>query len=127
MAYVLLGLGLMELAENKAEARENILGSLLLRRETGEQHPQTSSLIGAAGLVLQEGHPQLAAQLLGAVQSALKGLNAVMEPEMKFFYEQTLTKVKEALGEAAFQSAWEEGAKWTLEEAVQKVLEEKAT
>jgi len=26
------------------------------------------------------------------------------------------------LGESAFQSAWEEGAKWSLEEAVRRVL-----
>jgi len=73
---------------------------------------------------LQEGHPQFAAQLLGAVESALKGLNAVVEPEVKFFYEGTLAKLKEALGREEFQSAWEEGSKWTLEEAVKKVLGE---
>lgn len=44
-----------------------------------------------------------------------------MEVEVKFFCEGTLAKVKQALGEA-FQSAWEEGSKWTLEEAVNKVL-----
>ena len=81
-----------------------------------------------AGLVLQEGNPQFAAQLLSAVESALKGLNAPMEPEMKPLHEQTLAKVREALatehseGRAAFQSAWEEGSQWSLEEAVNKVL-----
>ena len=43
---------------------------------------------------------------------------------MKFLHEQTLAKVKEALGEAAFQSAFDEGSKWSLEETVKKVLEE---
>jgi adenylate cyclase len=123
MAYLLLGLGLVDLAESKPEARENILHSLRLRQETGQRLLQTSSLIGVAGLVMQEGDPGFAAQLLGAVESALKGLNAVVESEVKFFHEQTLAKVKEALGEAAFQSAWEEGAKWSLEAAVKKVLE----
>lgn len=124
MAYALLGLGLVDLAEDKSETRGNILGSLRLRMETGEQLYQTSSLIGAAGLVLQEGNPQFAAKLLGAVESALKGLNAAMEPEIKFFYEGTLAKVKQALGEAGFQSAFEEGSKWSFEETVNKVLEE---
>jgi len=60
------------------------------------------------------------------VESTLKVLNAVMEPEVKFFYEATLAKVKEALGEAAFQSAWEDGSQWSLEEVVKKALEDKA-
>jgi len=38
------------------------------------------------------------------------------------FYDQTLVKVKEALGEEGFQSAFDEGNKWSLEEAVKKVL-----
>jgi len=124
MAYALLGLGLVNLAEGKPAAREHILGSLHLRVVTGEKLRQTSSLIGAAGLVLQEGNPQFAAQLLGAVESALKGLNAVVEPEMKFFHERTLAQVKEALGDESFQSAFDEGSRWGLEEAVKRVLGE---
>jgi hypothetical protein len=98
MAYCLLSLGLTDLAENKPEARENILGSLRLRVETGEQLYQTSSLIGAAGLVLGDGNPQFTAGLLGAVESASKVLNAVVETEIKFFHERTLAQVKERWG-----------------------------
>ena len=43
---------------------------------------------------------------------------------MKFFHEQTLAAAREQLGEAAFQSAWEQGSKWSLEEAVTRVMEE---
>jgi class 3 adenylate cyclase/tetratricopeptide (TPR) repeat protein len=124
MAYALFGLGLLDLAVNKPEAREHILHSLRLRWDTGGRLQQTSSLIGTAGLVLQEGNPQLAAQLLGAVESALKRLNAVVEAEMKFFRERTLAQVKEALGDEGFQSAWEEGGQWSLEEAVKRALGE---
>jgi hypothetical protein len=62
--------------------------------------------------------------LLGAVESALKALSAVMEPEVLPIHTQTLAAVREQLGEAAFQSAWEEEAAWSLEEAVQRVLSE---
>jgi len=123
-AYALLGLGMVDLAERAPAAREHILASLRLRAGTGEQLTQTSSLIGAAGLVLQEGNAGFAAQLLGAVESALKALNAVVEGEIKFFHEQTLAKVKVALGHVEFQSAWEEGSQWSLEETVKKVLGE---
>jgi len=122
MASALLRLGLVDLVEDKPEAREHIVGSLRLHVETGEQRQQTSSLIGAAELVLQEGNPQLAAQLLGAIEAALKVLNAVMDSDVEPIHEATLAKAKEALGEAAFQSAWEEGSQWSLEEAVKKVL-----
>jgi tetratricopeptide (TPR) repeat protein len=123
MPHALLGLGLVGLVEGKLEAHEKILHSLRLRQETGEQLKLTSSLIGAAGLVLQEGNPQFAAQLLGVVDSTLNTLNAVIEPDVKFFHEGTLAKVKEELGDAEFQSAWEEGSQWSLEEAVKKVLD----
>ena len=43
---------------------------------------------------------------------------------MKSFHEGTLAKVKQALGDGAFQSAWEEGLRWSLEEAVKKMLGE---
>jgi tetratricopeptide (TPR) repeat protein len=124
VAASLLSIGILDLAEKNFAARAHILQSLRMRAETGNQLERTSSLIGVAGLVLQEGNPQFAAQLLGAVESALKGLNAVKEHEVKFFYERTLAQVKEALGEAAFQSAWEEGSQWSLEEMVKRVLGE---
>jgi tetratricopeptide (TPR) repeat protein len=123
-AYALLGLGLIDLAVNNPEAREHILHSLRLRWETGEQLYQTSSLVGVAGLALYEGDATFAAQLLGAVESALKALNAVMEDELIPFHTQTLVATREQLGEAAFQSAWEEGAKWSLEKAVKRALDD---
>jgi hypothetical protein len=47
-----------------------------------------------------------------------------MEPEVRPIYTQTLAAAREQLGEAAFQSAWEEGAAWSLEQAVKKALDE---
>ena len=118
MARSLLGLGLMDLAEGKPEAREHILGSL--RLGTGELRLEPSSLIGVAGLALQEDAPLFAAQMLGAVQSALTPLGLVVEPMMNFFHAQTLAKVKAALGETDFQAAWKEGSLWSLAEAVRR-------
>ena len=122
MAYVLLGLGIVDLVENKPEAHEYISHSLSLLQDMSEQVPLISSLIGAAGLALQEGNPQFAAQLLGAVESALKMLNTIMVPEMIHFHAKTQAAAREQLGESVFQSAWEEGAGWALEETVAKVL-----
>ncbi len=122
MAYPLLGLGLVAIAQNNPEAREHILHSLRLRVDMGEQLTQTSSLVGVAGLALQAGDAVGAARWLGAVASALTTLTAAMGYDVKQFHAQTLAAVREQLGEAAFQSAWEEGGNWSLEEAVEKVL-----
>jgi class 3 adenylate cyclase/tetratricopeptide (TPR) repeat protein len=122
MTRALLGLGMVDLVQNKPEAREHILHSLRLRQERGEQRRQTSSLIGMAGLALHGGNPQFAAQVLGAVESAVKALNSVVEVDVMHFHAQTLAAVKAQLGESAFQSAWEEGSQWSLEEAVKRAL-----
>jgi hypothetical protein len=45
-----------------------------------------------------------------------------MEEELFPFHAQTLAAIREQLGEAAFQSAWEEGCGWSLEDAVKKAL-----
>jgi len=124
-AYALFGLGLVGLADlrDELETHKNILESLRLRQQAGEKYNQTSSLVGVAGLALREDTPQLAAQLLGAVSSALKTLNVVLEADIIHFHTQTLAAVREQVGEAAFQSAFEEGSQWSLEEAVRKALE----
>jgi class 3 adenylate cyclase/tetratricopeptide (TPR) repeat protein len=124
MAYALLSLGLVGLAENTPDARERILQSLRLRQESGEQLRQTSSLVGMAGLALQQGNARQAAQWLGAVESGLQALNAVLEPAMIHIHAQTLAAVKEKLGGPAFRSAWQEGSKWSLDQAVQRALQE---
>ena len=117
-----LGLGLVDLAQGKPEAREHILGSL--RLGTGKPRPESSSLIGVAGLALQEGAPLFAAQLLGAVQSTRTSRGLVVEPRVTFCHAKTLAKVKAALGETAFQSAWEEGSLRSPAEAVRRALQE---
>ncbi len=127
MTRALLGLGMVDLAQNKPEAREHILHTLRLRQERGEQRRQTSSLIGMAGLALHGGNLRFAAQVLGAVESAVKVLNTVVEVDVMHFHAQTLAAVREQLGESAFQSAWEEGSRWSLEEAVRRALEDEST
>jgi hypothetical protein len=47
-----------------------------------------------------------------------------VEADVVPLYTQTLTDVRKRLGESAFQFAWKEGSKWSLEDAVRKALEE---
>ncbi len=61
MAYFLLALGLVDLAENNPEARGHIFHSLRLSLKMGAKVTQTSSLVGVAGLALQAGDARGAA------------------------------------------------------------------
>lgn len=124
LAYALLSLGQLELAERNPAARQPILDCLHLARQLSEKPLQTSSLIGAAGLASFQGDTQLAAQLLGAVESALKALNAVIEPDLKEFHVQTQAAVWQAMGEPACQSAWQQGSLWSLDDALAIAVEQ---
>ncbi len=127
IASVQLGLGMVALAQHTPNARLYLLDSLRTSQQIGSPPKESASLlVGIAGLALQEGNLHFAAQLLGAAEAAFNTLKVVIAPRVKPLHEQTLAKTKEALGEAAFQAAWEEGSAWSLEEAVTKALEENA-
>jgi len=123
MADSMRVLGLVDLQEGRLEAREHLLGSL--RLGSGDVRSANSFLIGMAALILQEGAPRFAAQLLGAVQSGLAPLGLAVEPDMKYVHAQTLGKVEAALGATAFKAAWEEGSLWSLPEAVRRASADK--
>jgi hypothetical protein len=129
MAYALIGLGFVDLAasRNTPAARKHILHSLRLRQEMGEQLQQTSSLVGVAWLALQAGDAPQAAQWLGAIESALNALAAVLEVEVMHFHTQTLAAVRSQLVPAAFQFAWQAGQRLTLEQAVELALRQSET
>ena len=116
----LVWLGLVDLAEDKPQAREHILGSMPLA--SGELRVEASCLIGVAGLATKDGASVFAAQLLRAVQSALDPQRLVVEPMVHFFHAQTLAKVKAALDETTFEASWKEGSLWSFTEAIRRAL-----
>ena len=126
IANVLFGFGMLSLeqmtTDGIAKAREHFVTSLNLRRELGEKLQITSGLIGMARHTLYTGNPSLAAKLLGSVDAVVKPLHITVEPDLLHFHAQTLAEVREQLGGSAFQSAWEEGMQWSLEEAVRLAL-----
>jgi len=115
----LLGMGQLELTEGRRpEARGHLVAALHLGAT--ELRDAAAGLAALSALALQEGSPRFAAQLLGAIESALAPLGLVVEPQEKGLHDRTLGAVKIALGEAAFEAAWEEGRRWSLAEAVER-------
>ena len=122
MAYTLLYLGLVDHAEHKPKARERILASLRLGVELAEPYQQLSSLTGVAGVTLQAGDAPEAARILGTVATVLKTLNMVLEIEVRHLHAKTLAAVQAQLGERAFESAWDEGRRCSLDDAAKRAL-----
>jgi tetratricopeptide (TPR) repeat protein len=128
IANVLFGLGMVSLEEMStdgiAQGKQHFVTSINLRKELGEKFQLTSGLIGMARHALFTNDLWKAANLLGSVDAILKPLNITVEPDLLHFHAHTLAAVREQLGEVAFQSAWEEGSQWSVEEAVKRALEE---
>jgi hypothetical protein len=122
-ADALLLLGLVALQEGRPEARAHLEESRRLGSD--DVRSANSFLIAMSALFLQEGASRFAAQLLGAVQSALAPLGLAVEPEMKFVHAQTLRNVEAALGATAFKAAWDEGSLWSQAEAVRRAAADK--
>jgi non-specific serine/threonine protein kinase len=106
------------------KARHQLAGGLRLFQQMGAQFHMTALLVDMAVLAMYEENPRHSAQLMGAVEAALQVLKVPMEPTVIPFHQQALASARKQLGESAFHSAWEEGNKWSLEEAVTRALEE---
>ena len=123
--YALLGLGLAALAqENTTAARPFFVESLRLGQQMGRKPGIIASLTGLARLAYQTGNPRRAARLVGAVQSLMTTIQSKLDLEVRLLYEHTLAAAQAALGEAAFNAAWEAGQKMTLEQAAAYALDE---
>ncbi len=118
VAYGLLGMGLVELALGHPHAGDYVRESLRLRRESGQRLQVVSSLVGIAALLLRDGDASRAAQLLGAVESALAAMGAVLEPAVQDLFPSLVAAARDALGDADLRSSWIMGTARTLDEAV---------
>jgi hypothetical protein len=94
-----------------------------MRAELRDPLYLSSSLIGIAALALHDGDPAGAVRWLGAVDSVLDRMGAAVQVVMRFLYDRTQESAKQLLGESAFNSAWNEGSKWSQEEAVTRALD----
>jgi hypothetical protein len=81
-------------------------------------------LTDLGGLAAARGDFERAARLLAAGEVAFEATGAVMDPGPVADFRHDLAATREALGEAAFERAWQEGRSMDLERAVAFALGE---
>jgi predicted ATPase len=96
--------------------------SLTLKREIGDQAEIARSLAGTALALARLGDCTTAARLLGCA-TALSEELGIGEAWVVRDREEALELVQAQLNEAAFSEAWEDGARQTMDDAVDLALE----
>lgn len=97
--------------------------SLELNFATGDRRAVAASLVGLAGLAVEQGQAIRAAQLLGAADRLLNDIAAHMLFDDQLEYERHLTSVRSQLDTPTFNQAWAEGQSMTIEHAVAYALD----
>lgn len=92
--------------------------SLSLYRELDSKTEIPYLLEGLALIAAEEGHWIQAAHLWGAASAGRDSIHAHLPPSYQADFAPILTRVRTALGEAAFAAAWAEGRALTLDQAL---------
>jgi len=117
-------LGLLALAQDQiSKARESFQEGLHIASQSDIKVNLGYNLIGMACVFLAENLPAQTAKMLGAVTAFTQEVGFKLETELQLPYENALASAKESLGEAEFQTVWEEGKRMNVEHAVQFALE----
>jgi hypothetical protein len=128
-------LGFVAVEEREYEvAQAHYIESLRLAREIGYKLFIVYNLVGLAGVVVQVGSAlaipatlesrQRAARLVAAAEAILAKMKAAMEPFIRRQCDRAVAMARVVLDEEAFNAAWAEGEKMTLDEAVAYALED---
>jgi non-specific serine/threonine protein kinase len=123
LAFTLLRLGWVLIQEGDAiQSKKVAEESLEIYRELNITDRRVYCLnifAGAAGINRQD---ERAARLFGAAQAAAEKLDIETEYFYHITYDPIIADIREQLGEAGSNKAWEEGREMTLEQAVELSL-----
>jgi tetratricopeptide (TPR) repeat protein len=123
IVHVRQSLGELALAQDQAAAATpHLRQALILSRDEGYQPFVSWGLAGLAGVAALDEEPKRAARLWSAAEAHRQALGVRDAPASRATRERLMAAVKEQLGEAAFAAAWAEGARLTLEQAVELAL-----
>ena len=104
-------------------AQELFKASLVLCVEIGDKLGIAYLEAGLAEVSAALGLFKRAAHLAAAAEALLAAINALLDAAERGRLDKTIASVRSALDDAVFQSAWEDGQRMTMEEAVAYALE----
>jgi predicted ATPase len=125
ITLLLANLGSIHLQEG------NLLQATTLFEESLGSAKQTKNnvhvwvcLSGFVGLAMAKRRPEIAARLLGALDTTLTSIGAKVDPVYQVDHTRNLAAVREELDEATFTAAWATGQRMNLDEAVAFALKQ---
>jgi len=101
-----------------ARARTYARDALRLKQPFGDRMGMAMSVEVVAWAESEAGHFAEAARLLGAVQAALNSIGASLFGHLHEDHDRCLARTREALGDAAFEQAFEDGSTLRFDDAV---------
>jgi predicted ATPase/DNA-binding CsgD family transcriptional regulator len=113
----LLGLLAWHRGERPHAARHLVEG-LTLSRDLGSKLAVLNSLVTLTTVAAGEAQFMSAARLLGAAASLREVMGAPIQPVERTEIEQTIARVRAALGATRFSAAWDEGFALSWDEAI---------
>ncbi|MDQ5825029.1 MAG: tetratricopeptide repeat protein [Chloroflexota bacterium] len=120
-------LGEIALAQSSlSEATAYFKDAMLLLKEIGNKAGVAGCLDGLAQVAAADGRPEQAARLFGAADALTQATGEAVPVANRGEYTQTVSGVRDSLGERAFEAAWDVGREMSLEEAVAYALREAA-
>ncbi|HMA36361.1 MAG TPA: tetratricopeptide repeat protein [Chloroflexia bacterium] len=92
--------------------------SLALFRELDDRSGIARTLAGLAGVAAAAGRPEHAARLFGATATLHTATGLILWPADRAEYDRLLAAARAALAPAAWDTAYQAGAAWSLDEAI---------
>jgi predicted ATPase/DNA-binding XRE family transcriptional regulator len=119
IAWGLEGLaGTAYLAKDLASALKLHLESLRIKVEVMDRLGIAYSLEGLAQVAAAEEEPERAAILWGAANHLRETMNIPLDPSREELYTSLIPRIREQIGDVAFEEAWKKGESMKLEEGI---------
>jgi hypothetical protein len=106
-----------------SRARSHFKESIRLWRDIGNQSGALRSLEGLAAVMIAEGRPDRAVQVLAATAALDRAIGRVLSPAEQSVYEQIVAASRAGLDVAVFEAACLRGRAMTFEQVVTYALE----
>ena len=118
-----MNLGFIAYHRNQYQSSaELIRQGLLICQELGTNYGLAQDLAALAGPIGELGDPVKAARLLGAADAEMESLGIGQQPADQIEIDRFQSSIRQALGEEAFQEAWQAGRELSIQEAVKYAL-----